>query len=325
MIKATVIGAAGYTGGEVIRLLVQHPEVCLVSAQSESQQGKSIYESHPDCYGLTTLQFSREPDVQADVIFLCKGHGESLKYLHAYPPAPQTKVIDLSQDFRLAHASRVGTMQFVYGLPEYKREAIRSASYIANPGCFATAIQLSVLPLAAAGKLEDDIQVSATTGSTGAGQAFSASSHFSWRSNNHSAYKLLMHQHLAEIMETLSTLQVPYQHNLHFIPQRGAFTRGIYSVSHFNTTLSLSELEQLYQTYYSDHPFTHVVPFEVDVKQVVNTNNCFLSVTKVQNRAIITTAIDNLLKGAAGQAVQNMNLMFGMDEQTGLLLKPSAF
>lgn len=325
MIRVAVIGAAGYTGGEVIRLLLLHPQVLLVCAQSESQKGKYIYEVHPDCFGLTTLQFSEELDVAVDVVFLCKGHGESLRYLKEHAIPDQTKVIDLSQDFRLAQTSFWGKKQFIYGLPECNRDVIRYAAYIANPGCFATAIQLSLLPVTAAGKLEADIHVSATTGSTGAGQALSSSSHFSWRSNNHSAYKVLSHQHVAEIMETIVALQGAFQNELHFIPQRGAFTRGIYSVLHFNTSLPLSELKQMYEMYYAGHPFTHVVPFEPDVKQVVNTNNCFLSVTKVQDRAVIIAVIDNLLKGAAGQAVQNMNLMFGIDERTGLLLKPSAF
>jgi N-acetyl-gamma-glutamyl-phosphate reductase len=320
MIKAGIIGAAGYTGGEVARLLLHHPDVELSFVQSESQHGKKVYETHNDLFGATKLQFQKEIE-QADVLFLCKGHGESKLFLEKNKISGSTKIIDLSQDFRHKESNN----GFVYGLPELNKEKIKKANYIANPGCFATCIQLSLLPLANKGNLNSDIHVSATTGSTGAGQTLSATNHFSWRSNNHSSYKTLSHQHEKEILESVKQLQSSFISNLNFVPQRGSFTRGIYSVTYLKGDFDLETVKSDYETFYGDSPFTHIVPFEVDVKQVVNTNNCFISLQKEKDHLIIISVIDNLLKGAAGQAVQNMNLMFGLNETQGLTLKPIAF
>lgn len=320
MIKAGIIGAAGYTGGEVARLLLHHPDVELSFVQSESQHGKKVYETHNDLFGATELQFQKEIG-QADVLFLCKGHGESKLFLEKNKIPASTKIIDLSQDFRRKESNN----GFVYGLPELNNEKIQKANYVANPGCFATCIQLALLPLAEKGNLNSDIHVSATTGSTGAGQTLSATNHFSWRSNNHSSYKTLSHQHEKEILESVKQLQSSFTSNLNFVPQRGAFTRGIYAVNYLKGDFDLETEKSDYETFYADSPFTHVVPFEVDVKQVVNTNNCFISLQKEKDHLIIISVIDNLLKGAAGQAVQNMNLMFGLNETQGLTLKPTAF
>lgn len=325
MIKAGIIGGAGYTGGEVIRLLLNHPEVELVFVQSESQVGKALHHLHQDCYGDTDLKFTTDYDRNVDVIFLCKGHGEAIHFLEKNPMSDTTKIIDLSQDFRHQASNTIKEKQFVYGLPELNKVKIAEANYIANPGCFATCIQLALLPLAAHNQLNSDIHVSATTGSTGAGQTLSPTNHFSWRNNNNSAYKTLQHQHEVEIMESLSQLQSSFTSNLFFVPQRGAFTRGIYSVTYLNCDKSLDEIKNWYASYYQNAAFTKVVPFEVDVKQVVNTNNCFISIQKEKDQLIIISAIDNLLKGAAGQAVQNMNIMFGLNEKIGLKLKASAF
>ncbi|HRD38352.1 MAG TPA: N-acetyl-gamma-glutamyl-phosphate reductase [Bacteroidia bacterium] len=325
MIKAGIIGGAGYTGGEVIRLLLNHPDVELSFVQSESQEGKFVYQTHTDCYGETDLKFTKEWDNNVDVIFLCKGHGEAKQFLsqHAFPD--NTKIIDLSQDFRHNNANTIQNKAFVYGLPELNKSKIEKANYVANPGCFATCIQLALLPLAAHNQLNSDIHVTATTGSTGAGQTLSATNHFSWRSNNHSAYKTLIHQHETEINESLTQLQNNYNGQLYFVPQRGAFSRGIYSVTYVKSNESLEQYMNWYEEYYDNASFTRIVPFEVDVKQVVNTNNCFISLHKEKDQLIIVSAIDNLLKGAAGQAIQNMNLMFGLNEKNGLKLKPSAF
>jgi N-acetyl-gamma-glutamyl-phosphate reductase len=324
MIKAGIIGAAGYTGGETLRLLISHPEVELVFAQSESQAGKKIYQIHQDLFGSTELAFVKEHSLDVDVLFLCKGHHESKAFLEKNEIPSHIKIIDLSQDFRHQENANFKNRTFVYGLPELQKGKIKNADAIANPGCFATCIQLAVLPLAKEQLIQSNIHVSATTGSTGAGQAFSETNHFSWRSNNHSGYKLLTHQHEKEIMESIQSLQLNTT-QLQFIPQRGAFTRGIYSVSYLKSSLSLNEAVDVYQTFYNEHPFTHVVPFDVNVKQVVNTNNCFISLQKEKDDLIIISAIDNLLKGAAGQAVQNMNLLFNLNESAGLNLKPSAF
>lgn len=325
MIKAGIIGGAGYTGGELIRLLLNHPAVELSFVQSESQTGKPIYEVHRDCYGETELKFTQDFETSVDVIFLCKSHGEAKMFLEENNFADKTKIIDLSQDFRHKHSNSINNKTFVYGLPELNSNAIKKANYIANPGCFATCIQLALLPLAANNLLKSEIHVNATTGSTGAGQSLSDTNHFSWRNNNHSAYKIMTHQHEKEIIESLSQLQSDYTGQMYFIPQRGAFTRGIYSVTYINIQQSIELIQDMYQSYYKNAAFTKVVPFEIDVKQVVNTNNCFISLQKEKDKLIIVSAIDNLLKGAAGQAIQNMNLMFDLNEKQGLKLKPSAF
>lgn len=320
MIKVGVIGAAGYTGGELIRLLLSHPQVDISLAQSESQSGKYLFEVHKDLVGETEIEFSKSMKVdEVDVLFLCKGHGESEKILGEHPNLLDKKIIDLSQDFRLK-----GNHSFVYGLPETNRVRIGSAGHVANPGCFATCIQLSLLPSAKSGIINENIHVSGITGSTGAGQALSSTSHFSWRSNNASVYKALKHQHLLEIGETLKSLNGS-DHKLMFVPYRGAFTRGIITTSYFETAISQEELIAQYEEWYSDHPFTHVVNQNPDLKQVVGTNKCLIYPQVIDGTAIITAVIDNLVKGASGQAIQNMNLQFGLEETTGLNLKSSAF
>ncbi len=319
-IKVGIIGGAGYTGGELIRLLLHHPAAGISFVNSRSNAGKPISDVHADLLGDTDLLFT-EKIKPADVLFLCLGHGESVKWLKENPLDKKTRLIDLSQDFRLEAKGN----EFVYGLPEFQRKKISNAKLIANPGCFATAIQLALLPLAEKGLLKNDIQVSAATGSTGAGQSLSATSHFTWRFGNHSTYKNLEHQHLAEISQTVFNLKKSNSGNIHFIPQRGAFTRGIHATVHFSTNLKSGEAIQLFKNYYSSHPFTHVSEKQIDLKQVVNTNKCLLHVEVIKKRIVITSIIDNLLKGASGQAVQNMNLMFGLEETTGLKLKPSAY
>jgi len=321
MIKAGIIGAAGYTGGETLRLLLHHPEVEIVFAQSKSQAGKKIYEIHKDCFGSTEQVFQKELG-NADVVFLCKGHGEAKTFLEKNNIT--AKIIDLSADFRHQATAKLENTEFVYGLPELNANKIKSAKAIANPGCFATAIQLALLPLANNALLNSDVHVTATTGSTGAGQSLSETSHFSWRSSNHSAYKILEHQHEKEILESIGQLQ-RFEHQLLFVPQRGAFTRGIYAVTYVKGNFDSTEIMNLYKDFYKSHPFVHVAPFEVDVKQVVNTNNCYLNVFVQKNKLVIVSAIDNMIKGAAGQAIQNMNLMFGLDQTTGLKLKPSTY
>lgn len=325
MIKAGIIGGAGYTGGEVMRLLLQHPDMELTFVQSESQAGKHIYEVHQDCYGTCDYTFTKDWTSNVDVLFLCKGHGEAKTFLMDNEIPSSVKIIDLSQDFRHKASSQIKEKQFIYGLPELNKAQIEKANYIANPGCFATCIQLALLPLAANKSLNADIHVSATTGSTGAGQTLSPTNHFSWRSNNHSAYKILNHQHNKEMQESLTQLQSSFNNDIHFIPQRGAFTRGIYSVTHLKCDKSIEEIIKMYEVYYKNAAFTKVVPFEPDVKHVVNTNNCFISLHQEKDQLVIVSVIDNLLKGAAGQAVQNTNLMFGLNEKSGLQLKASAF
>lgn len=321
MIKAGIIGAAGYTGGETLRLLLQHPEVEITFLQSQSQAGKKVYEVHHDCFGSCDLIFQKDLG-DADVVFLCKGHGEAKAFLAKNKL--RSKIIDLSTDFRHANNAKMNETEFVYGLAELNKERIKKAEAIANPGCFATAIQLALLPLAKNSLLNSDVHITATTGSTGAGQSLTETSHFSWRSANHSAYKVLEHQHEKEILESIAQLQ-NFDHELVFVPQRGAFTRGIYSVSYIKGNFDSTEIKDLYENFYKDSPFVHVAPFDVDVKQVVNTNNCFINVFTQKNRLVIVSAIDNMIKGATGQAIQNMNLMFGLNETTGLKLKPSTY
>lgn len=327
-IKAGVVGSAGYTGGEMLRLLLLHSKVEVICAHSESQAGKPIYSAHADCYGLTDLNFSNTLDKEMDVLFLCLGSGESKKFLgkNAIPSGGRLKIIDLSHDFRHRESNEFNGRKFVYGLPELNRDAIKKAKNIANPGCFATCIELGLLPLAAQGVITSDLHVSATTGSTGAGRSLSTTSHFSWRSNNLMPYNVFEHRHLKEINESLEQRgngSSPY--TIFLVPYRGSFTRGILATIYLKTTIGEKEAVQLFKEYYKSDPFVQVVPFDVDVKQVQNTNNCFLQVKKVGNSIVVVSAIDNLLKGASGQAVQNMNLMFGLDEKMGLLLKPSAF
>ncbi len=320
-IKAGIIGAAGYTAGELIRILVNHPNVEIESAQSESQSGKPITSIHQDLIGETELKFSSEIDTsQADVFFLCKGHGESSKIIENYPDLLTNKIVDLSQDFRLK-----GNHDFVYGLPEFSLEEIRKANHIANPGCFATCLQLGILPAIEAGAVNSELHISGITGSTGAGQSFSRTSHFSWRNSNASAYKALTHQHLKETGESVLKLNTSFGQEINFIPYRGAFTRGIICTTYFDTDASEDELKKIYSEKYADAAFTHVIEESPDLKMVVNTNKAIVQVSKVGDKALVISAIDNLLKGASGQAVQNMNLIFGLDEKPGLNLKATAF
>lgn len=313
-IKIGIIGGAGYTGGELLRILIHHPEAEIVYVNSKSQAGKPVYSTHTDLLGDTDLIFSDELHTNVDVIFLCSGHGESKKFLTANPAFKSLKIIDLSTDFRDQSEG------FVYGLAELQRDKIRQAIHVANPGCFATSIELALLPLAQAGLIHDDVHVSAVTGSTGAGQSLSPTGHFSWRSNNISIYKAFTHQHLTEIGMVISSFQGA-KPTVNFIPYRGTFTRGIMANVYTKFSGTLEEAKTLYRNYYAEHPFTHLSDLPVDVKQVVNTNKCLISLEVHEGNLLITSVIDNLIKGASGQAVQNMNLMFGLEETAGLKLK----
>lgn len=324
-IKAGIIGGAGYTGGEMLRILVNHPNVEIAFVNSTSNAGNLISDVHTDLIGDIDLRFVSDISQDIDVLFLCVGHGDAKKFLEANPIDEQIKIIDLSQDFRLTHNMQLGTRNFVYGLPELNREAIKSAKNIANPGCFATCIQLGLLPLAAKGLIKSEVHINATTGSTGAGQSLAPTSHFSWRNNNLSIYKAFDHQHLGEIGESLLQLQPTLDQALNFIPQRGDFARGILAAMYTESDLTLAEAQTLYEEYYSAHPFTHVSRKNIDLKQVVNTNKALVHVEKHGNQLFIISIIDNLLKGASGQAVQNMNLMFGLEETAGLKLKAANF
>ncbi len=330
-IRAGIVGGAGYTGGELIRLLIHHPNVEISFVHSTSNAGKLIYEVHHDLIGDTAIRFTNELSNTIDILFLCLGHGDARKFLEANPIADYIKIIDLSNDFRLAHNSKLETRSFTYGLPELNKESIQSAQNIANPGCFATAIQLGLLPLAKAGLLKD-VYTTGITGSTGAGQGLNSTSHFSWRANNIQAYKTLTHQHLNEIQQSLNQLQNSFPNSplgdgggIHFVPWRGDFTRGIYVSSTLDCGLPFNEIQHLYKTFYADQHFTHVSDAMIDLKQVVNTNKCLIHLEKQGNKLVVHSAIDNLLKGASGQAVQNMNLMFEIDETAGLKLKGSYF
>lgn len=320
-IKAGIYGAAGYTAGELIRILLNHPNTEITCAQSGSQAGKAIAEIHTDLSGDTDLLFDAHLDLKhLDVLFLCKGHGESRTFLSQAQLPDHLKIIDLSHDFRLKAAAD----GFVYGLPELQRERIVSASKIANPGCFATCIQLGLLPAAKGGMINSEIHTTGITGSTGAGQSLSPTSHFSWRNNNISVYKAFTHQHLGEIGESLKQAGEKSVH-VNFIPFRGNFTRGIIATSYFDTNFSEEEAYSFYEQFYSEHPFTHVVRKNPDLKMVVNTNKAFVYLQKEDDKLLVISIIDNLLKGASGQAVQNMNLIFGLEETTGLNLKAINF
>lgn len=323
-IKAGIIGGAGYTGGELIRLLIHHPGTVVSFIHSRSNAGQPVYSVHQDLLGDTDLLFTGELSTDIDVLFLCLGHGESKKFLAENPIPASVKIIDLANDFRLkSHASN-GGRRFVYGLPELNKKAIQSATAIANPGCFATSIQLGLLPLAKAGLLKD-VYTTGITGSTGAGQSLSATSHFSWRANNIQAYKTLSHQHLGEIGESLLQLQPNSAIDLSFVPWRGDFTRGIFISSTLSCDLSLEELYVLFTDFYKDQPFTHISKEPIFLKQVVNTNKALIQLEKAGSKLVVHSAVDNLLKGASGQAVQNMNLVFGLEETMGLKLKANYF
>ena len=321
MVKVGIIGGAGYTAGELLRILLHHPNAEIVTVMSGSQTGESVTKVHPDLEGETELIFSDTLDQSIDVVFLCSGHGKSKQVLEEVEIPSKAKIIDLSADFRLEDTSH----DFIYGLPELNRKKIKSARHVANPGCFATCIQLSLLPLASAGLLNETICVSAITGSTGAGQNPTSTTHFSWRSNNASVYKAFTHQHLAEIRQSLKQLQPDFTKEINFIPMRGAFTRGILAACYLKSDVKGSKAKKLFGNFYQTHPFVHLSETEVDVKRVANTNKVLLHITKQENRLLVIGVIDNLTKGASGQAVQNMNVMFGLEETTGLHLKPSAF
>ena len=323
-IRVGIIGGAGYTGGELIRLLIHHPGTSVSFIHSRSNAGKPVHAVHQDLLGDTDLKFSGELNNDVDVLFLCLGHGESKKFLAENKIADEVKVVDLANDFRLTSNQQQGTRNFVYGLPELNRDKIKSANNVANPGCFATTIQLGLLPLAKAGLL-NEVYSTGITGSTGAGQSLTATSHFSWRANNIQAYKTLTHQHLGEIHESLQQLQASGDISVHFVPWRGDFTRGIFISSQIHTDKTLEELGDQYKDFYAGHPFTHVTKEPVFLKQVVNTNKCVIQLEKVGSILVIHSVADNLLKGASGQAIQNMNLMFGLNETAGLNLKANYF
>lgn len=322
-IKVGIIGGAGYTGGELIRLLLHHPRVEISFVHSKSNAGNPVHQVHEDLLGSTTLQFTDSIDQNIDVLFLCLGHGESSKFLQENTISEQINIIDLANDFRLESNANFQNRKFVYGLPELNFQQIASAKNIANPGCFATAIQLGLLPLASKG-LVNDVYTTAITGSTGAGQSLSATSHFSWRANNIQAYKTLTHQHLGEIHQSLHQLSLA-KASVHFVPWRGDFTRGIFASSTLSSTHSIEQAIALYKEYYSEHPFTVVSEKQIALKQVINTNKAVIFLEQANDKLVVHTALDNLLKGASGQAVQNMNIMFGLEQTEGLQLKASAF
>jgi len=320
-INIGIIGGAGYTGGELLRILLNHPQVNIIFVNSKSQAGKPVYSTHSDLVGDTDLLFTElMPFDKVQAIFLCSGHNESKKFLAENNIPESLKIIDLSTDFRDQSNG------FVYGLPELQRDLIKTATKIANPGCFATSIELALLPLANAGLLNEDVHVSAVTGSTGAGQSLSASTHFSWRNNNISIYKAFTHQHLKEINQSIKTLHPAFGKSINFIPYRGNFSRGIMANVYTKFTGTIEEAKELYRKYYTSHPFTHLSQAtEIDLKQVINTNKCILHLEKHDDNLLITSIIDNLAKGASGQAVQNLNLVFGLEETTGLKMKSVGF
>jgi N-acetyl-gamma-glutamyl-phosphate reductase len=335
-VKTGIIGGAGYTGGELIRLLIHHPDTTVSFIHSRSNAGKPVSAIHQDLLGDTDLSFTDDTTflekAEVDVLFLCLGHGESKKFLAEHKIADSIRIIDLANDFRLSQHATVGKRNFVYGLPELNREKIKTAHDIANPGCFATTLQLGLLPLAKEGLLSA-IYSTGITGSTGAGQSLSATSHFSWRANNIQAYKTLTHQHLGEIHQSVHQLQNEFPEvpsdtsdkGIHFVPWRGDFTRGIFISSTISCPLSQAELTKIYADFYKGHPFTHLSKEPIFLKQVVNTNKCVIQLEKVGPKLVVHSAADNLLKGASGQAVQNLNLMFGLPETRGLNLKTIGF
>ena len=322
MIKAGIIGGAGYTAGELIRLLIHHPDVELAFVNSNSNAGNKLTDVHSGLYGETELVFTDElPLSEIDVLFFCTAHGDTRKFMESHEVPEELKIVDLSTDYRIESEDH----DFIYGLPELNRKRIIRGMRVANPGCFATCIQLGLLPLAKHLMLNSEIHINAITGSTGAGVKPSATSHFSWRSDNISIYKPFEHQHLDEIRQSLSQLQNSFNADIQFIPVRGCFTRGIFASMYMDCNIKLSELKRLYEEYYNDHSFTFITDKDLDLKQVVNTNKCLINLSKYGNKLLIVSAIDNLLKGASGQAVHNMNLLFGLVETTGLHLKAAAF
>lgn len=325
MIQVGIIGGAGYTAGELLRLLINHPETNINFVYSTSNAGNKISSIHQDLLGDLDIKFTDTINPNVDVLFLCLGHGNSVKFLSANTFSEATKIIDLGNDFRLEKDKEFNGKSFVYGLPELQREVIKTASFIANPGCFATTIQLALLPLAQKNLLNSDVHINAVTGATGAGTSLSETSHFPWRDNNFSYYKPFTHQHLGEIHQSIKQLQNNFSSEILFMPNRGNFSRGIFATVYTNFEGTLEEAKDLYKTYYKDAKFTFVSDEVLHLKQVVNTNKCLIHLHKHNNKLLITSITDNLLKGASGQAIQNMNLMFGLEETMGLQLKATYF
>jgi len=325
MLEIGIIGGAGYTAGELIRLLLNHPKANINFVYSTSNAGNKLHKVHKDLIGSTEISFTSQINTNVDTLFLCLGHGNSTTFLENNNFSKNTKIIDLSNDFRLFADKKFEGKDFVYGLPELDKTVIKTAKYIANPGCFATALQLAILPLAAKGLLNNDIHINAVTGATGAGTSLSATTHFTYRDNNYSHYKAFNHQHLGEINQTVNQLQANFNAEINFIPNRGNFSRGIFATTYTKYDGSLDDAIKIYKEYYKDAAFTFVSDEEIHLKQVVNTNKCLLHLVKHGNKLLITSTIDNLLKGASGQAVQNLNLMYGFEETLGLNLKASYF
>ena len=325
MIKAGIVGGTGIVAGELLRILLNHNQVNIDFVYSQSSAGEKVSSIHQDLLGQLDIEFTDKVNLNTDVVFLCLGHGNSTAFLKQYKFSDKTKIIDLSNDFRLNNDAVFEGKQFIYGLPELNYKQIKLAKYIANPGCFATAIQTALLPLAANNLLNDDVHIHAITGATGAGRTLSETTSFNWRNNNISVYKSFTHQHLGEITESVKLLQTDFNKDINFIPMRGDFTRGIFASIYIKTNIEENLVRNYFNDFYKDARFTHISENPISLKQVVNTNNCLVNIAKYDNKIHITTAIDNLLKGAAGQAVHNMNLMFRFNEDDGLKLKASAF
>ncbi len=325
MLEVGIIGGAGYTAGELIRLLLNHPETNINFVYSTSNAGNKLYKVHQDLIGDTEINFTSAINADVDVLFLCLGHGNSTAFLQKNSFSENTKIIDLSNDFRLLADKNFNGKNFVYGLPELNKKAIKNAKHIANPGCFATALQLAILPLAANNLLKNDVHINAVTGATGAGTSLSATTHFTYRDNNFSHYKAFNHQHLGEINQTVNQLQTDFNSEINFMPNRGNFSRGIFATTYTKFNASIEDAKKMYQDYYKNAAFTLVSDREVHMKQVVNTNKCIIGLEKHGNNLLITSTIDNLLKGASGAAIQNMNLMYGFEETLGLNLKANFF
>ena len=324
-LEVGIIGGAGYTAGELIRLLLNHPETNINFVYSTSNAGNKLYKVHQDLIGNTEISFTSDINTEVDVLFLCLGHGNSTAFLEKNSFSANTKIIDLSNDFRLLSDKNFQGKHFIYGLPELDKEIIKTAKYIANPGCFATALQLAILPLAANGLLYDDVHINAVTGATGAGTSLSATTHFTYRDNNFSHYKAFNHQHLGEINQTVNQLQANFNAEINFVPNRGNFSRGIFATTYTKYDGNIEEAIALYKAYYKDAAFTFISDEEIHLKQVVNTNKCLIHLVKHGNKLLITSTIDNLLKGASGQAIQNLNIMYGFEETVGLNLKANYF